>query len=296
MSEPFKTYALWGMGELTPENASALLEEYIPDNVGTVYRPERITRDQKGLRNALDWFESPDFLGPNGTLVSTDLIASLESDRDVHGDEVYLLALWPEVPGHEDFNFVESVQQHGITVLDLSRAMDELDLSLYSRPEPTKEEKAVARAEAAAAKKATAKRPVKKLSDVTPEQEPLPVTTVDESGHVQTRYESLDAVSRVIKDEIELWRRVEETKAAFDQALKEYMETVTVSMIPVREGVEAREERPPFEGPFVGEDTQPYYWSKSSDTYRPAIGKPKRGEIVVNLSLEEATEKMAAQS
>lgn len=295
MTDTFMTYALWGTGDITPENATALLDEYIPENVGTIYRPERITRDQKGLRTALDWFESPDFLGEGGAVPSTDLVQSLTFDRDTQGDEVYLLALWPEVPGHEDFDFIESVQANGITVLDLARALDELDLSLYSRPEPTKEEKAEARAEAReAAKTAKAPRTTKKLSDEKPDVVTMGVTEPTVLATPSAPRQGPAYVEFLLKEESALWRRVEEAKAAFDQAMKEYMETVTVSMIPVREGLEAAEDeaRPPFDGPYVGEGTTDYFYSKTQDAYRLAAGaKPRRGEIVVRLTPEQAQEK-----
>src|SRR6185312_17048504 len=107
MEEPLMTYALWGRGELTPENAKAVLDTYVPENVGTVYRPIVADRNHKGLRNALDWFESPEFLGEGGAVSSDDLIASLLYERegpwdtDRIGDDVFLLALWPEDPTHE---------------------------------------------------------------------------------------------------------------------------------------------------------------------------------------------------
>lgn len=149
------TYALWGNGDLTPESAKALLEEYIPDNVGTVFRPIRVPRGS-GLRTALDWFEVPTFLGENGAVPSDDLIQSLIDERDgQYKDEVYLLALVPENPTHEDIDFLELAQNSGITVFDLSRALDEVDLTLpcYSRPAPTAEEKAEAKAAAAEVKR-----------------------------------------------------------------------------------------------------------------------------------------------
>lgn len=303
-TEPFITYALWGTGDITPENATALLEEYIPDNVGTVYRPERVTRDQKGLRTALAWFESPDFLGEGGAVPSTDLVASLVSDRVNNGDLVFILALWPEVPSHEDFDFIEAAQNEGITVLDLSRAMDFLDLSLYSRPEPTKEEKAAARAQAREEKKReTAK---KKLSDEAPPQDALPFEGQDLPVDAGVATEPVappvpDHLSTLIDDEARLWHAVEEAKAAFDKAIKEYVETVTVDMIPLRESIEARQDAnaaaeqdmtdPPFDGPYVGVDTKEYYWRRSANTFRVAEGKPRRGESVINLTDDEAREK-----
>lgn len=290
------TYALWGLGELSPENAKALLDEYIAENVGAVYRPERVTREHQGLRTALAWFEAPEFLGDGGAMPSTDLVASLLNEREDNGDEVYLLALWPEVPTHEDFNFIEAAQRDGITVLDLSRAMDELDLTLYSRPEPTKEEKAEARAVARAAAKAEkeANKPPaktsakKKLSDDA--GDPSDTDTVITVGVTRPNVPVYDFV----EEEARLWMEVEMAKALLDQAIKNYTETITVAMIPIREDIEAREDRPPFNAdevpPFLGEEeSTSFYWSPANG-YRLAEGKPRRGESVRILTPEQIKE------
>lgn len=323
--EGFVTYALWGTGELAPENATALLEEYIPDNVGTVYRPERVLREHKGLRTALDWFESPDFLGVGGAVASTDLVQSLVDDRDKNGDEVFLLALWPEKPGHEDFDFIELVQQSGVTVFDLSRALDELDLSLYSRPEPTKEEKAEAKAEAAAEKRGRG-RPRKKLSDTPEEGDVDIVTEVVDGMVVATVIPAVEDAKpetpgRVHVSELRTAEEVHEKDmndpeyaaefAALEasmsllQELEKFVEAKVNAYLAKRgitiniDATSAAEQdmtdgkeddRPPFDGPYVGVDTSPYYVSKAG-AYRPAPAgtKPRRGESLVNLTAEEVS-------
>jgi len=293
---PYMTYALWGKGDVTPENAAALLDEYIPDNVGTVYRPEVIDRSHKGLRTALDWFESPDFLGAGGAVPSTDLIQSLTFDRDMQGDEVYLLALWPAEPTHEDFDFIESVQNAGITVFDLSRALDELDLSLYSRPEPTKEEKAEARAEAR--EEARNGRQRRKLSENTeaPEAEAareVPATVEEDLGvaYVPGPVETAEAlVSSTFLAE----NMFAGIKAYIDDQIRR---GIAVAMAEVEMGLHehsgtpAPEDRPPFDPPYVGVDTKEYFLQKSTGNWRVANGKPRRGEEVHNLTDDEAREK-----
>lgn len=286
MEEPLVTYALWGTGELAPENATALLEEYVPDNVGTVYRPVEVGRDKPGLRNALDWFESPDFLGDGGAVPSTDLVQSLLDDRANNGDEVYLLALWPEVPQHEDFDFIQTVQNSGITVIDLSRAWTELDLTLFSRPEPTAEEKAEAKA---AAKAERAPRTRKKLSDDVPEQETLPLVVPEKAMEATEAPASSTflaenlfvALKAYIDEQIQLG-----IKAAIASA---GITIVVGNGNPVDVPVE---DRPPFDPPYVGEDTKAYFVG-STGKYRPADGKPRRGEIVINMTDDEAREKGA---
>lgn len=293
-NEAYQTYALWGMGDITKENATALLEEYIPDNVGTIYRPERITRDHKGLKTALDWFESPDFLGDGGAVPSTDLIQSLTFDRDTQGDEVCLLALWPNEPTHEDFDFIESAQQSGITVIALSHAFVELDLSLYSRPEATKEEKAEARAAAAAEKKPRG-RP-RKLSDAAPKEEFVSPTVVEAGATLVTATEPLNCeglLPEVQVDDDLTAQMFEGIKRYIDARVDAGIKAAIAAMTP-GDPTKPVVERPPFEPPYVGVDTKPYFHSKSTGAYRSGEGtKVRRGEILVNMTDEEAREKGA---
>ena len=294
MDETLMTYALWGRGDITPENAKALLEAYIPDNVGTVYRPERIDREHRGLRTALNWFEHPDFLGEGGALASTDIIQSLTFDRNTQGDEIYLLALWPEDPTHEEFDFIAAVQNEGITVFDLSRALDELDLSLYSRPEPTKEEKAEARAATRAAKTGGGthgRTSTRKLSDIAAEEGEA--REAEATQEVVTK-PAQEAAQEEVSPPVQGWD--EDLAATMFAGIRNYIDAmvrdaVTLALATTPELVETTD-RPPFDGPFVGVDTTMYYWRKSAGTYRLAGDtKPKRGEQIVNLTPEQEQEK-----
>jgi hypothetical protein len=292
--EAYMTYALWGAGYLDAKNAKALLEEYIPDNVGTVYRPERITRDQAGLRTALAWFESPEFLGEGGAVPTTDPIQSLLDDRDYNGDEVYLLALCPANPTHEDVNFLERAQNEGITVFDLSRALDEVDLSLpaYQRPEPTKEEKAEAKAEA----KAEVKKPTRRRTRE-------PVAEAEGAGVLDGLKEDLiaDVPANVLVPEISnehvayalasmnLMDAIDKyVEAKMVHVLSRYGITINLEAPPAPTAETA--ERPPFDGPYVDVDTESYYRSKTG-YYRLATGsKPRAGEILENLTAEQVAD------
>lgn len=288
MEDPLMTYALWGRGELTPANATAILEEYVPDNVGTVYRPVEVPRTHVGLRNALDWFESPDFLGDGGAVPSTDLIQSLLDDQENNGDDVFLLALWPGDPTHEEFDFIEAVHAAGIYVYDLSRGMDELDLSLYSRPAPTAEERAEARAAAKEAKNGS--RRGRKLSDDTPAQE-APAVKAEETPEV---VEENDIVAYVPGPVEAVENLVSATFLADNMfvAIKAYIDDQIERAVAARlTGPAPVEERPPFDPPYVGVDTKPYYMQKSTGKFRAADGKPRRGEEVHNLTDEEARQK-----
>lgn len=287
------TYALWGRGDITKENAKALLETYIPDNVGTVFWPGVADYDHQGLRTALDWFEVPEFLGEGGAVPTTDIIASLVGERDGEfKDDVQLLALWPADPTHEEFDFIEKVQAEGIAVFDLSRALHELDLSLYSRPDPTKEEKAEARA---AAKEATRGRGrpkgSTKLSQNTEAQEadetvtPAPeVPAVVESRDVASVPEVEDIKAAVLNDMLK-----NTTADLLIAALDTYIEAKVAEILARHANEPVKEtERPPFDGPYVGTDTTQYYKNLKTGVYRVAgTTKPRRGEVVENLTQEQ---------
>lgn len=301
----YMTYALWGGGHLDPKNAAVLLDEYIPDNVGTVYRPARITRDQAGLKAALNWFESPDFLGEGGAVATTDPIESLVADHEQNGDEVFLLALWPEEPTEDDFAFIEYAQNSGITVLDLSRAMDELDLSVYTRPGPPKPAKEDMPKEEA--KPATRRRRTTKATASTAETtavpaevaaEPTSAPTVEENPVVPVEV----PVPEVDQREIELQLRVANAYMALGAVQQAYTEAMIELSLYRRDKALGTEIRAvleqdmredvvfhsdvPFDGPYVGVDTKTYYRNK--DGYmRPAEGKPRRGELTVELTAQE---------
>lgn len=311
----YMTYALWGGGHLDPKNAAVLLDEYIPDNVGTVYRPNRITRDQAGLKAALNWFESPDFLGEGGAVATTDPIESLLADHEQNGDEVFLLALWPEEPTEDDFAFIEYAQNSGITVLDLSRAMDELDLSVYTRPAPPKPAKEDAPKEDA--KPATRRRRTTKATasatetttvpagpdvNAVPDEiaatEPTPAPTVEENPVAPVEV----PLPEVDQREIELQLRVANAYMALGAVQQAYTEAMIELSLYRRDKALGTEIRAaleqdvredvlfhgdvPFDGPYVGVDTKTYYRNK--DGYmRPAEGKPRRGELTVELTAQE---------
>lgn len=124
MEETYTSVALWGTGETDPRAASALLNDYLPDKLGSVLRPESVGRGS--LRHVINWFEGDDQLGEDGTISSSDLVRDLLEVRDQEGDATTLIVLWPANPTQEDIAFAESAMAAGIEVLDLCGALDEL--------------------------------------------------------------------------------------------------------------------------------------------------------------------------
>lgn len=139
-TEAYMSIALWGTGEVDPRAASALLNDFLPDKLGSVLRPESVGRGS--LRHVVNWFEGDDQLGENGTIGSVQLHSDLVGLRDAEGDDITLIVLWPEAPTQEDIAFVEEFQASGVRVLDLCGALDELLITQEMRetanPQPEK--------------------------------------------------------------------------------------------------------------------------------------------------------------
>ena len=134
----YTSYALWGRGDVTPQNVSALLADFISEQVGAIFRPVEVPRG--GLRNALNWLESPEQWGDGGTIASEDLVTELMTAREAEGDEIVFIALLPADPTPEEVAFVKDVWSRGIPVFDLSAALDLVDIDNLEAvvPEPVK--------------------------------------------------------------------------------------------------------------------------------------------------------------
>jgi hypothetical protein len=55
MTENLWTVAFDGPGEISEENAAALLDKELPQDMEAIYIPDRISRKQRGLRVVADW-------------------------------------------------------------------------------------------------------------------------------------------------------------------------------------------------------------------------------------------------
>lgn len=122
----YTSYGLWGSGKVDPGNADALLRDFIAEDLGTVFRPERVPRGHTGLKTAVDWFEDEELLGRGGTVPVNDMIVALNQAHANDGDEIVLIVLWPGEPAEEDSAFVREFLEEGIRVVDLSQALDDL--------------------------------------------------------------------------------------------------------------------------------------------------------------------------
>lgn len=134
------SFAIAGNGEVDEGNAAALLDDYLPQKIGAVYRPERIPRSNAPLSAVVDFLESPDILGPKGTVPSADLVADLLKRRSDEGDaRVELIYLWPAEPTEEDKALVIAARDAGIRVVSITDAIDDL---LWEPEKPAAEEPA----------------------------------------------------------------------------------------------------------------------------------------------------------
>jgi hypothetical protein len=120
----YTSYGIWGSGKVDPGNADALLRDFIAEDLGAVYRPERVPRGS--LKTVVDWFEDPELLGPGKTEPSNDILASLTHSARVDEDDIVLIALWPGEPTVEDTEYVRAFIDAGVRVVDLCQALDDL--------------------------------------------------------------------------------------------------------------------------------------------------------------------------
>lgn len=147
----YTSYGVWGSGKVDPGNADALLRDFVSQDVGAVYRPERAPRG--GLKTLVDWFEDDEILGPGGAVVSEDILASLLEDADMEDTkEVILIVLWPEEPTQADVDYVTTFIDEGIRVVNLSAALDDLidpEVAEIHKPAPEKPARRSIRGDAA---------------------------------------------------------------------------------------------------------------------------------------------------
>jgi hypothetical protein len=133
------SYALWGRGDVTPQNAAALLADYMSDQVGAIYRPVDVPRG--GLRNAVNFLETAEMYGDGGTIESEDVVSDLIKANEEEGDDVVLVTLWPSDPTGEEVSFVRLAKAAGIEVVNLSGGLDQLDVDNLEAVVPVPEKK-----------------------------------------------------------------------------------------------------------------------------------------------------------
>jgi pyruvate/2-oxoglutarate dehydrogenase complex dihydrolipoamide acyltransferase (E2) component len=140
------SFAFAGTGEVDEGNAAALLDDFLPQTLGAVYRPTRVPRSNKPLSAVINWLESDDILGPKGTVPSDDLIADLLSRR-AEGDDIALVVIWPAEPSEDELTLAKAAFEAGIPVRNLAAALDDLLQDAVFPPPPPAEPEPEAPAE-----------------------------------------------------------------------------------------------------------------------------------------------------
>ncbi len=319
-TQTYTSVALWGTGETDPRAASALLNDYLPEKLGSVLRPESVGRGS--LRSVVNWFEGDDQLGENGTIGTPDPVSALLDVRAQEGDDVVLIVLWPEAPTQEEISFVEAAMASGITVLDLCAALDELiitdDMREAANPAPEKpkretkkareEREALERELAEAKAKEVLELEIAKAAEVAREMESRQAQPVADPW-VEVGV-PLDAIRKIVREELqrifsdygfekprvhvgtEAWIESPDVAEAFEAPKPEKPKRGSLSAmseeVPVTHAKEPLPEDDgtvPFDGPYTDGSLE-YYMTEDGE-YRRSNGKPRRGDTKVNLTLEE---------
>ncbi len=110
-----------GHGEVTEKNAHSLLDLNIPDGDISPFTVERVTRNMKGVKNALSWFESEELEVER----VEDPIAKLLEYKKRKGWDAHLIVV-PDPDSDEDQSLIEAALNAGITVKDLTGAYDDI--------------------------------------------------------------------------------------------------------------------------------------------------------------------------
>jgi hypothetical protein len=167
------TVAFDGPGDITEENAAALLDRELPQDIEAIYIPERISRKQRGLRVVSNWLT--DIFGESGVQKTDNILASLSK-----GDTPVLIWLRGEEDTKEDRAALSAALDDDVHVLDLSQGLDDIDFD----PEDWKEtEEPVAEPEQPAP--ARTRKP--RAPRTTASAGPAPVTTTPRGRTRATR-------------------------------------------------------------------------------------------------------------
>jgi len=304
---PALTTAYAGHGDTTAENIKAVLDVFLPDNLGMVYIPARVPRFQAGLKKVVSWLESE--VGKDGTIPVPDLIEALLqrnrelSDEGKDVDDLVLVMLF-DGEKEEDVALAQAAHEAGIRVVDLCAAGDDLllddaDITFEEEPapepapaepqaeepvaEPAEEEppwekpagpaEAVAkavRAAEAAKEAAAAGHPVVKSA--------LTTTGLTVQITLNVPVDGLETIAAILAPHIVAamgagaQATIAEAEAVADEA-----GPATVSHI----------KEAPADGGEPPEGTKPYYYNRESGMYRPARGMARKTEDKVFLDARE---------
>lgn len=245
------SFAFWGSGEYDISNpdAARVLDDELPQAVKGVFRPERVPRHNKSLSAVIDWLESPDILGANGTVPVENLLEALLARREA-GDTVTLVVLWPAEPADDEIAFVKEAHGAGIPIKNLCAGMDHLDLTPYEdKPEEVPVIEAV---------------PVEEIA--------AKVAEVIGSDYVDMLLVAIRGI-------------VTETVVDF---LESRGIGAASQPVPGPVAVRVPEDKPPFDGGVPVSGVTKEYFLNADGRVRPAKGRPKTTTKEQRVSLTEA--------
>lgn len=295
-----------GSADIDPENIDALLGQILPDGpLGMVFIPEGtiVKRNHPGLVKVVDWLQnSPNGVGVEGTIPVKNLVeallernAKLAADGEEE-DELVLVLLYNPASG-VDVNLAKDAHEHGIRVINLAAAGDDLtfeDPEPPADPEPAAEETppfepdppketAVGKQvrEATEAGKA-AGRQVRAASK-TPAPEPPPVVAPVVTPGVAIQFTINMDPAAVNELAAAIVAAMGVQAQAVVEAPAESYEMASVTPI----GTAGNNAADPAGQP---DGTAVYYYNAEKATYRPARGTKRKGEERVFLTPEDITE------
>jgi hypothetical protein len=282
------SYAFAGTGEVDEGNAAALLDDFLPQTLGAVYRPTRVPRSNKPLSGVINWLESDDILGPKGTVPSDNLIADLLSRRN-EGDEIALVVIWPAEPGEDELALAKEAFENDIPVRNLAAALDDLLKDAVFPPPPPAEPEPETPAEASIAPTGDIQEDIARA-----------LTAFDgvATQLAQNLTETLDLlVRRIVRDELAKVTAAAAAPPAPATTEKPAPAKRSRSRAPARTAAAAEIDNgsgpatPKFQdggqSGSEGADEKVAYYVNQDGKYRRAKTRPRNGETRVELSLTE---------
>lgn len=298
------TTAYAGHADTKEENIPAVLDTFLPGQLGLVIIPERVPRSQAGLKKVVTWLESE--VGKNGTIPEPDLIAALlarkdyEEDGEAKSDDLALVMLYdPE--NEDDVALAKAATEAGIKVVDLTAAGDDLllDDAVVSfeetpvEPEPeAPAPEAAADIEAAPWEDKTAPADIKETIDraaaagveaaeaVKAARAAQPATGVNFHFTLQVPLEGIQVLADAV------------VRAMGNQAAQALVAAVEDAPDPTAgtSGAQVSHIKAAGDGEKPPEGTSPYYYDREKGTYRRARGMARQSEDKVHLDAREVRE------
>jgi hypothetical protein len=289
---PALTTAYAGHGKTTEENVAAVLDNLLPDELGMVYVPEKVTRLQPGLRATVKWLEGE--VGEDGTIPVPDLIEALVTRRN-EGDDVTLVMVYDAENDH-DVDLAKKAVEWGIRVIDLAAAGDDIVFEAEAaEPEPPADEQppfeggtpiAPSPAEQiAAATQAGLDAAAQAAAQRAAEQMALPVSdgSVTLTFNVTLSPASVDAIAAAIVARMGMQAQSVVTADAPAGSAEALAPVVPIGT--VHDGSDDVAGQP--------EGTVPYYYDEDKGSYRRPRGRKRDGETRVFLTPDQVKEAQA---